>query len=187
MPLTRPSASFSFFPPFFPSFPLILNVSATVRFLFSTLSTFYFWLQDTFTSYFPNSKKKKKKSLYLSLLLSFQDGFPSFREALIEVPACYLKRRGWKRGCLQCPQNTACLETGSTIAMKRSSTRRQPTCSYFLLLLTAEQQLQQNNPHAYQRIMHPSPLLLLLNGAHTQQAFHPLHHVLSRFLPFSSA
>lgn len=138
---------------------------------------------------FLTQKKKKKKSLYLSLLLSFQDGFPSFREALIEVPACYLKRRGWKRGCLQCPQNTACLETGSTIAMKRSSTRRQPTCSYFLLLLllTAEQQLQQNNPHAYQRIMHPSPLLLLLNGAHTQQAFHPLHHVLSRFLPFSSA
>lgn len=57
---------------------------------------------------------------------------------------------------------------------KRSSAQRQPTCSHFLLLLMAEQRLQQNNPHAYQRIMHPSPPLhVLLNGAHTQQAFHP--------------
>ena len=122
----------------------------------------------------------QKNPLYLSFSVSSRDflSSASFREVAIEVSACYLKRRAKKQGCLQCPQNTGCLETGSTIAPKRSSTQRQPTCSHFLLLLLlllmAEQRLQQNNPHAYQRIMHPSPPLpILLNGAHTQQAFHP--------------
>lgn len=68
---------------------------------------------------------------------------------------------------------------------ERSSTRRQPARSDFLLLLfMAEQRLQRKHPHAYQRIMHPSPPVpVLLNGAHTQQAFHP--STTYSLLPFS--
>lgn len=107
----------------------------------------------------------------------------SFREVLIEVSVCYLKRRAQKQGCLQYPQNTGCLETGSTVALKCSSARRQP--------------VQPLPPHDWTEAPAKQPSCLSENYAPLPSAagplewrtntagFSPLHHVLPCFLPFS--